>query len=595
MHLIWRLFSALALSLVPLSALALEVGLTAPGAPEELEERLQAASTIFSANSLGLDTSQELLAASLADYKTLVQVLYDQGYFSPVVSIRLNGQEAAAIDTISPPQNIQTVVVTVQTGPSFTLGRAEIGPLAEATEIPEGYHPGAPASTRILQDAARAAVNGWRDAGHAKASIGRQNITANHGNATLDADIELLPGPALRFGKMNISGQENVREDAIRAIAGFPSGRQFDPKEVQKVGARLRRAGAFSSVNITEAETPNADGTLDLNVEFIESLPRRLSFGVEVASRTGMDVSALWTHRNLLGGSDRLRFEARIRNIGGQEDIDGLLSVRLDQPSKLGPDDNLFYLAEIEQLNKTYYNATRAALGVGVTRVFSDDLKGELLLGANYTIADDAFGSDREFRMFLLPGKLEYDKRDNPVDPRSGYFADFQATPFVGISGTKSGLHAFADGRAYASLTSSESIVLAGRLQIGTVLGPALSEITPEFLFFSGGAGTVRGQPYESLGVPVGTGIAGGRSLMAASAEVRGKITEKIWLVGFFDIGAVDGSGFVDSNSPFHSGAGLGVRYDVGGLGPLRLDLALPVDGTTGEGLQFYLGIGQAF
>lgn len=48
-------------------------------------------------------------------------------------------------------------------------------------------------------------------------------------------------------------------------------------------------------------------------------------------------------------------------------------------------------------------------------------------------------------------------------------------------------------------------------------------------------------------------------------------------------------------DSPYHSGAGLGVRYDLGGLGPLRLDLALPVDGDTGDGLQFYLGIGQAF
>ncbi|NBV60966.1 MAG: hypothetical protein EBR73_07800, partial [Rhodobacteraceae bacterium] len=44
----------------------------------------------------------------------------------------------------------------------------------------------------------------------------------------------------------------------------------------------------------------------------------------------------------------------------------------------------------------------------------------------------------------------------------------------------------------------------------------------------------------------------------------------------------------------WHAGAGLGLRYDTS-LGPIRLDLAGPVRGTTGDGLQFYIGIGQAF
>jgi translocation and assembly module TamA len=36
------------------------------------------------------------------------------------------------------------------------------------------------------------------------------------------------------------------------------------------------------------------------------------------------------------------------------------------------------------------------------------------------------------------------------------------------------------------------------------------------------------------------------------------------------------------------------VRYDTG-FGPVRLDLAVPVGGKTGRGLQVYVGIGQAF
>jgi translocation and assembly module TamA len=122
-----------------------------------------------------------------------------------------------------------------------------------------------------------------------------------------------------------------------------------------------------------------------------------------------------------------------------------------------------------------------------------------------------------------------------------------------------------------------------------------LQDIAPGLLFFSGGAGSVRGQPYQSLGIPVGGSTAGGRSFLAASAELRGYVTDKISLVGFYDVGMVDSDSFVSGSSSRHAGAGIGLRYDLGGLGPLRLDLAQPVSGSTGNGLQFYLGIGQAF
>ena len=129
----------------------------------------------------------------------------------------------------------------------------------------------------------------------------------------------------------------------------------------------------------------------------------------------------------------------------------------------------------------------------------------------------------------------------------------------------------------------------------GIVAGAALNRTSPDLLFFSGGAGTVRGQPYQSLGIPVGTDFAGGRSLIAASAELRAKITDKIGIVGFYDFGAVDSSSFPTSGGFKHAGAGIGLRYDVGAFGPIRLDLAMPVSGSTGSGLQFYLGIGQSF
>jgi translocation and assembly module TamA len=63
----------------------------------------------------------------------------------------------------------------------------------------------------------------------------------------------------------------------------------------------------------------------------------------------------------------------------------------------------------------------------------------------------------------------------------------------------------------------------------------------------------------------------------------------KFGMAAFADVGAV-GDG---NSSDWHAGVGLGLRYATG-IGPVRLDLAMPVHGT-GHGVQVYVGLGQAF
>ncbi len=591
---------AVCLSIAPSVCAALTTTFSSPDASDELKDRLQSASSIMAAEANGLDTAQELIAASLSDYKTLVQVLYDEGFFSPIVNVKINGREAATIPALDPPSVINSVEILVRTGKPFVFGKASVAPLAPETELPAEFGPNQPAKTGIISDAATAGVKRWRELGYAKAAVGDQRIVANHDQAVLDTEITLVPGPELAFGKMTIPENSSVRPEAIAKIAGFPTGETYEPAKVQKVGTRLRRTGAFSSVSLREAELPNPDGTLDFELETIDEIPRRISFGAEISSRNGLDLSAKWTHRNLFGAAERFQVEARVRNIGGDEDIDGLISLRLDQPATMGPDDNLFYLALLERENKPHYNLTRGYLGFGIRRVFSDDLFSELSVSGGLSRSTDAFTrlagvKYRDFHMIPFTLRTQWDKRDNRVSATKGFYLDTLFTPYVGYSGTESGVSAYVDARGYISPLSSDTIVLAGRVQVGTVVGPSLPEISPEFLFYSGGAGTVRGQPYQSLGIPIGNDVSGGRSLLAMSAEVRGRVTDSISLVGFFDYGAVASNQFVDGNSEYHTGAGLGVRYDLGGFGPLRFDLGYPIDGPTGDGLQFYLGIGQAF
>ena len=65
--------------------------------------------------------------------------------------------------------------------------------------------------------------------------------------------------------------------------------------------------------------------------------------------------------------------------------------------------------------------------------------------------------------------------------------------------------------------------------------------------------------------------------------------------MAFYDVGYVSAGAYGEGASDWHSGAGLGLRYDTP-IGPIRLDIATPVSGDgTGEDVHLYLGIGQNF
>ena len=117
----------------------------------------------------------------------------------------------------------------------------------------------------------------------------------------------------------------------------------------------------------------------------------------------------------------------------------------------------------------------------------------------------------------------------------------------------------------------------------------------PDWLFFSGGAGTVRGQSFQSLGALQGGVETGGRSFAGASLELRQDLFGAFGAVAFADIGYVGADALWQDAGDWHAGAGLGLRYDTP-VGPIRLDLATPVAGTGASGdLHLYIVIGQAF
>ena len=564
---------------------------------EDLQATLERSSLVVEQSELETTESNEVVSAAQADYARLLAVLYGQGYFGPTVSIKLDGREAYDISPVVAPPTVKAARIKIETGPIFEFGTARIEPLAPQTKIPDGFKTGEVATLGTLRAASGAAVSGWRDQGHAKASIGAQKITADHRSSTLNAALQVATGPKVKFGKLIVTGNREVRTERIVEIAGLPEGKVFSPEDLKKTATRLRRTGTFGSVSLTEAETIGPDQSLDITAEIAEQKRRRFGFGGEVATSDGISLRTYWVNRNLWGGAERLRFDAEITGIGGtQNNEEYLLSVRYDRPATWGPDTDLFVVGRLEQEDKDDLFSRRATVGVGFKHFPSDKRTYEYGIGLTAGEDRDALG-DKKYLLFILPAKLTRDYRDIPLDPTKGHFLIASAIPFLAIDGADNGLRTFLDYRIYRSVGEVRPVTFAFRAQLGSVAGPSLADSPSDFLFYSGGSGTVRGHPYESLGVDLGGGSQiGGRSFLGFSAEARVKVTDTIGVVGFFDYGFVGSDPLPsESTGDYQTGAGLGVRYATG-IGPIRVDVAVPVSGPdTGSNFEIYVGIGQAF
>lgn len=586
--------TALSLGLFGHAVRALErLDFSVAGGDRALERALRAASGLLAAQADKRTAALDLFADARAEYGRLLAALYAAGHYGPEIHVWIDGREAAGIAPLDAPGRIGVIAVSIDPGPAFRFGAVGIAPLAPRTELPEGFALGKPAESGAILAAVEAAVEGWRAQGHAKAEAGRQALVADHANSTLSAQIEMSPGPVLRFGPLTIAGTARLRLDRAHAIAGLPEGARFDPVELRRVAERLRRSGVFSSVSLTEAETVTPPDLLAIHADVVEAKTRRYSLGAELVSSDGLVVSGSWLHRNLLGGAERL--EIRFEALGLGADFaagDYSLGVTLDRPATPDPDTvlNLGLSLNGQRSEAGRYGGQDAT--IGVTRYVSETLQGRAALTLSALSGRDAAGAFGH-RTVELPLGLTWDRRDSKTDPTRLFFIDLGAKPFYGFGLTDDGAKLTFDARGYRSLGAGDRLVLALRLQGGAVLGADILDAPRDDLFLSGGGGTVRGQPYQALGVTAldgGTELRlGGTRFLAGSVEARVRLVGKWGLAGFVDAAMV-GDG---TQSDWHAGAGLGLRYATG-IGPVRLDLAMPIHGA-GDGPQIYVGLGQAF
>jgi translocation and assembly module TamA len=498
------------------------------------------------------------------------------------------------------------VDVVVDPGPLFRFGRVRIDGLPddpitgedeEALELDDWRltQGGEARSGAVLQTEGRL-VELWRQRGYPKAEVTTREIVADHQSNTVDVTLVVEPGPAAQLGVLEVSGTEHMDPEFVRWQTGINPGAPYDPDTLKLARERLQRLGVFSSVAVQEDAAVGPDGILPIGFKLSERKRRVIGGGVSYSTVDGAALESYWMHRNLFGQAESLRFDASVSRIGaeGYQDLSYGLAATFRKPGVITPDTDLTLQVSAKRDFVDAYESRSIAAKAGLEHRFSEELKGSTALNVERTYVEDAFG-ENDYLIVSLPTELDYDGRDDKLEPTEGLRGTVGVEPFADLLGGTVALATRGSVSSYRGFGEKDRTVLAGRVAAGSIVGGDLEDIPATRRFFLGGGGSIRGYEYRSVGPRIDDEVVGGLSFWEASAELRFRMTEKIGVVPFIDAGSAFEDPIPDFSEDVRLGAGLGLRYYTS-LGPLRLDVATPLTPEDDDpSIAFYIGLGQSF
>ncbi len=572
------------------------VTFSAPGAGWGLERSLRQASDLVNRRQTPPSGLVGLIARAKQDLGHLTAVLYENARYAGEVFITVDGKPLAKVDPFATvTARPVPVTVTVKPGVAFVFGRVDVAPLPAGLTLARlGLVPGAPARSSAVVNAETKLVEAWQDEGHPLAVALPRNTVADHRTNTLDVSLAVNPGPQANFGRVTVSGAETVDPNLVLRRADIHGG-PYSSKAIKLATKRLRDLGVFASVQVKPADTLAPDGSIPIAITVSERKPRVIGASVTYSNTEGLGAGAYWTHRNLFGGAEQLTLSASIaRLLDGAFDPDFRLAGKFRKPAVFDAMTDFTLRVEGYRETTNAYRVTALESEAGLEHSFSDTLSGSLGLEIARSQTVEPTVTENHL-LTTLTGSLDWDTRDNKLDPTSGHRALISAAPAYDFMESTPYATFTTDVSGYWGFGDTDRFVLAGRAAASILTVDDVTKVAADRRLYSGGAGSVRGYAYQNIGPRDGSGnVVGGRSSILFSGELRYRVTDTIGVVAFIDAGNAYAS-VVPQLNGLKVGVGAGLRY-LTPVGPIRLDVAVPLQRGSGDpSVGVYVGLGQAF
>jgi len=466
-----------------------------------------------------------------------------------------------------------------------------------------------------------------RALGYAEAQVNGE-VLVETTDQTARLRLVIVPGERYKFGNIFVATgprpSVQVRYIIDQAQGAIRKGDWYSDRAIAEAQRRVFQMGVFGAVKVTTGTPDRINGVIPVVVDVREAPFHSLRYGGGIGVdpvRQEYRFIAEYTDRNFLGDLRKLTLRAKLGwaflpalwNIQQQAPIFDLFA-EFEQPRFPGRDfkwiSSLYFYKNIEQAYG--FIGVRAKTGIAwqphssfriypsynieVDRItgVTNGLTGtapQLAYGCNLTPTDPVCYQFLSFLELLI----EWDRRNDKLDPRDGWFVSLGIQRGGGfLGGDYTYWRLFPDLRAYKSWGN---FTLAGKLRIGTLLSSQTSPITARF--FSGGGTFHRGfgtrrlspmlpvpnnnaTPTNPLVGSIGTAQlngtyvpVGGDGIWDSSIELRYRVIGPLTLAVFLDAGfvSVGSFDFHDVGPMMQYAVGFGLRYATI-IGPIRVDFA---------------------
>lgn len=503
-----------------------------------------------------------------------------EGYFSAIVRTSIEQEDKAAVVRIAIDPGPRTVVssVDIQFSGAITDGDPANNKRIEAARRAWRLAPGEPFRQTDWENAKRAAIDSVARELYAAASLVKSEARVDPESRSAALRVEIDSGPGFRFGPLHVSGTRRYQADIVEHLYPVRPGEPYEASRLAAYQRRLLETGYFATAQVAIDRDTAKAGAAPVQASVVEARSQRIDTGVYASTDTDLGLQFDYANQDLLDRALRLRTRAR------WDSTTQVLDASVDTPPRAGGAWNTLN-ARYEGTDIQNQRTDGTMLGIAYNWG-AESTPSQISLSAHHE-RQVVVGSTTERNDAIFAGfRKVFRYTDDPLLPRRGVLGSVHLG--TSIPGTSTQDFARATGKVNVLIPFGRRFDLSARAEGGIVFADSRFGIPSTFLFRTGGDQTVRGYSYQSIGVPQGSAVVGGRYMAIGSVEGTW------WFAG--DLGA---AAFVDAGDAFDErdafdpafGYGVGVRWR-SPIGPFRADIAY---GVRSESVRVHFSVGFTF
>ncbi len=407
----------------------------------------------------------------------------------------------------------------------------------------------------------------------------------------IDIDFVISETPRIYINQIRISGNVRTIDKVIRRELRIREGDPYNITKINRSKQRIENLGFFEKVIFQTKRIGDSD-KVDVEIEVKEKKTGELNLGIGYSTVDRVTASAGIKERNIMGTGRELGFNVQKSAYRFAGEVNYTEPYFAGRPIDVGLD---VFQYELNRRNTLVYDQNSQGFTIRGDYSITEFLKHQI----HYSIRDEKVGNvnptaslgvknlQGQFISSSVGHNFLYDKRDNRLDPKDGYYISL-GQDYSGVGGDIKNVK-YEGSAGYYVPTFNEDFILKFLLRGGAIDGIG-QDIRSNYGFFLGG-NNFRGFEYAGLGPrtkyngsAVGGDSVGGNLYYVGTAEFRFPLglPRELGISGilFTDNGMVkkvdsiskQGTEISDSGS-MRSSYGLSIAW-ASPMGPIRLDFS---------------------